>query len=323
MGGSDALQIQWSRVCPCYAVLLLAFIDLATIVSARESAGGNVRISKSVVVRGGVTAQSVKAQSLHVSGSAVIEGALTAASIAASSVKTPSVEAAVITSPTGTVTIDGNLILVQSEQEQENQRDNGDGSFLEVAAGATIDGLNNQGRENHNSKNWKLVSYDDFDQMHSENYTLDWNVTDTSTCNDDQYDRYLSGAAAPCKDGRRVVSRLYKGLPPHSVVYVRARFHQIDTWNGETGFAAIDEVVHWTLPTLSYPTDSTFDPAFDPPTIGIINVCGGWEPDTRIGAPVEMTTRHTDTRVRVALGVAGDVACACAFGVDDVALYVR
>ena len=120
---------------------------------------------------------------------------------------------------------------------------------------------------------------------------------------------YLGGH---CETAGTTVRRRFDNLPDHSHLRVQARYHFIDSWEGETAFLQIDGKMAWM---------DTADSRDAPPGI---NVAGGPHPERRWGVPVDVVLPHSGATALIEFGSSLDEhACDESFGVDDVQLHVR
>jgi hypothetical protein len=92
---------------------------------------------------------------------------------------------------------------------------------------------------------WALAYAEDF-----ETGAKGWSSQERSACNDDLF---LGGF---CKLSSEEVS-LAVDLQPHTRLRVKANFHMLDAWLGQSGYLKIDDQVVWSRPGL----------------FGMLNVC--------------------------------------------------
>jgi hypothetical protein len=106
-----------------------------------------------------------------------------------------------------------------------------------------------------------------------------------------------------------VASKVYGGLPPHTALRVTAKFHYIDSWDGERGWLHVDGQEIWSRSAYLYGR-------------GGYNICGGTSPD-RLGFAVDAVVAHTATTATLAFGSSlNEDPTNEAWGVSDVALFV-
>ncbi|CEM20973.1 unnamed protein product [Vitrella brassicaformis CCMP3155] len=116
------------------------------------------------------------------------------------------------------------------------------------------------------------------------------------------------------------VSKVFKGLPPHSHIRIRATYHFIDAWIGETGFMRADvgrsgELIHvW---TERHSQDHEQDG---------VNVCG--DPSVSEGkfaVPIDISFTHTADQITIAFGstMKGVSADKESWGVSSMEIYVQ
>jgi hypothetical protein len=143
---------------------------------------------------------------------------------------------------------------------------------------------------------WGLAYAEDFEKG-----AKGWSSQERSACNDDFF---LGGL---CKLSSEEVS-LAVDLQPHSRVRVKANFHMLDAWMGQSGYLTVDDKVVWSRPGL----------------FGKLDVCGGSSPDAALSLAIDVTIPHTSRSVSLKFGsTLSEDACEASYGVDDVELYVQ
>ena len=115
-----------------------------------------------------------------------------------------------------------------------------------------------------------------------------------------------------CKTAGTTVRRHFGDLPDHSQLRVQARYHFIDSWEGEAAFLQIDGKLAWMDSAESHTTPTG------------INVAGGPHPERRWGVPVDVVMPHSAATALIEFGSSLDEhACDESFGIDDVEIHVR
>jgi hypothetical protein len=167
---------------------------------------------------------------------------------------------------------------------------------LDVASSVTLSGV----------KQWRLVAQENFDKG-----ALGWSNDTTTTCGG----YALLGGFGQFAGGE--VKKTFANLTEHSQVRVVATFHFIDSWQGETAFARVDDSYVWTDRYDSSPAAGT--------TKG--NICGKPEvPEMKFATPVDIVAPHDPmaTRVKVSFGTTLDADPSTAsWGLSSVAVYIR
>jgi len=115
------------------------------------------------------------------------------------------------------------------------------------------------------------------------------------------------------------VWKTFVGLPPHSEVRLKANFHFIDAWGGETAYAKLEHRVMWT---------ESYDQAS---SMSGVNLCGNAAPEGKYSQPLDVILPHTCTgapsetcSLTVAFGSTLSLSpTEQSWGVSDVMLYVR
>jgi len=203
-------------------------------------------------------------------------------SITASTATFTNLETVAISSPTGTLRVSGELSLGSAAT-------NGT-----VSASSFIQ---------QDMKQWSLVYHDDFEQN-----TDGWSTNKTSSC--DGVDHHLAGH---CNEVDGEVTKTFDGLAEHKFVRIQARYHFLDSWEGETAFAKVDGRIMW--------TDTNDVRGMHPNSI---NACGGEHPDTKLSVPLVIVVPHQGPSITLTFGSTLDEhPCNESFGVDDVMVLVR
>jgi len=156
---------------------------------------------------------------------------------------------------------------------------------------------------------WLLAAYDDFSATGSEG----WSNTTTTSCGNEN--KKLLGGFGAFAGGE--VHKSYHNLPPHSQIRLKANYHFIDGWTGETAYAKIDHKVMWT-DLHDHMTSKAG-----------IQVCGGPVPEDKFTVPVDVVMPHDCTEegvcsLQVAFGsTLSASATEASWGLSDVQIYVR
>jgi len=249
---------------------------------AAQDAQGNATIFGDLNVSGATRVMAIRSQSITVDGSISITHALSGESLSTNSATFSTLETVAISSPTGTVRVIGELSL-------------GSGSTNGTVSASSFIQMD--------VRQWALAYHDDFEQD-----TNGWNTNLTSSC--DGIDHHIAGH---CKEVGGEVKKTFDGLPEHKFVRVQARYHFLDSWEGETAFAKINDKTVW--------TDTNDVRGMHP---NALNACGGDHPDLKMSVPIDVTVPHTGSSITVSFGSSLDEhPCNESFGVDDVMVFVR
>ena len=96
-----------------------------------------------------------------------------------------------------------------------------------------------------------------------------------------------------CKAAGRELRKIYRGLPPHRQLRLVAKYHFIDGWEGEAGFATVAGRYVW--------TDHHRAPAKGTAAArGGISLCGDDQvPEQRLNVPIDASVPHSANEVEV------------------------
>eukprot|EP01016_Furgasonia_blochmanni_P040152 TRINITY_DN5091_c0_g2_i2.p2 TRINITY_DN5091_c0_g2~~TRINITY_DN5091_c0_g2_i2.p2 ORF type:complete len:237 (+),score=39.39 TRINITY_DN5091_c0_g2_i2:159-869(+) len=139
-----------------------------------------------------------------------------------------------------------------------------------------------------------------------------WNLIQTTVCGG------LTMLGGYCVLSTGEIEKLYVGLPRHRMLRVKASFHFIDAWTGETAYMKLNigrdkqmEYV-WTEKYDSMQAKNG------------INVCGGHYPEGKLTTWIDVTVPHTDDSIRLAFGATVDQdPCDESWGISNIQMYVR
>merc|ERR1711871_66782 len=167
--------------------------------------------------------------------------------------------------------------------------------------------------EQHDQRQWQLVSEETFASSIVGATPAGWSQGSVVT---DSCGKMIGGHCSVQGKPSGDVSKTFTNLPAHSHVRVVAKYHFIDSWEGETGYAKVGGRVVWA---------DTHDFAEHKQSKNGISMCGSDEvAEHKWGQPVDVTLPHTGGDVTVAFGATLDQnTCDEAFGVTDVSVYVR
>jgi len=155
-------------------------------------------------------------------------------------------------------------------------------------------------------RQWSLYSLEDFDEAENAEGWTHGTITECGA------HRILGGHCVETANGQ--VSKTFTNLPPHTQIRLNAKYMFIDSWDGESGYAKVDNSLVWT---------ETYNHADGDLKHGI-NICGNETPERKFGRTVDVTVPHTADSVTVIFGATTDEhPCDESFGVDAVMLFVR
>jgi hypothetical protein len=151
---------------------------------------------------------------------------------------------------------------------------------------------------------WLLAVFDDFDNGAADS----WSNSSTSTCGNPM--KQLLGGYGHFAGGE--VTKTFFELPAHTQVRVKANYHFIDAWGGETAYAKLDHRILWT-DNLDQQTSK----------VGI-QLCGASVPEAKFATPIDVVIGHETDSLTVAFGstLTRD-ATENAWGISDVQVWIR
>lgn len=280
--------------------VLDARIGMTDEASAAPSAGSlaDVQINKRVLVNGTLNANTLVTKNLTVVGDSSAH-VVTASRVRATMISADIVEAGILRSPTGTITIDGNLALDGGLHTPPAAM------FLQTSEHVVVNGV----------KQWRLWEHDSFERD-----AAGWSMQTRGSCGAGRAgatpDLFLGGwqpCAAAASAGANA-TKTFQGLPPHTQLRLKSSMHFFDRWDGEMAFAVVDGLHVWA---------DTGRLTAQQVRSGL-NLCGADSPETRLAAPMDVVLQHSDPNVTVSFGsTLQRNACEHSWAVDDVAVYVR
>jgi len=239
-----------------------------------------VTILGDLVATGSLRVNSIRSQSVQIEGSLSVALAINADSLTTNTADVTILQTTDISSPTGIVKISSPISTSGS-----------------VSSGAisTVSFFQNDVRQ------WAMIHHDDFEEE-----AKGWSTHEVSTC--DGVDHHLGGH---CKEVGGEVTKTFKGLSEHTHIRIQARYHFLDSWEGETAYAKIENRVVW--------TDTNDMRGLDFPSF-----CGGEHPDGKFSVPIDVTMRHSGESITVSFGSTLDEhPCNESFGIDDVTVSIH
>jgi len=252
-----------------------------------------------------------------------VNGSLDALNVISVAAKAKVLETQKIRSPTGTVVVDGDLMIINSKgaTDAAARRAGKVGAFGLQATSFLAEEVVVSG-----VKQWRLVRHDSFEKETADRDPAEgWSLAELSSCSRDltrdqsQVDHFLGGH---CNMAAGELKKRFDQLPPHKQVRLAARYHMIDDWQGETAFLKIGEQFVWS--DRSRASQGARDG---------LDMCGSTEfPERRMSIPIDVTLPHSDSFLEVSFGSTAlarnqqqhrEDPCRRSFGVDDVMVYVR
>jgi hypothetical protein len=179
-----------------------------------------MRINSNLVVTGNIVSSDISSGNADITGNLEVSKLLKTNKLITETLNTKILSVESISSPTGVITIQGDLVLNNDISADT----------LNVKSTSFIV---------QDVKQWSLREHDDFES----NNSLDgWSDKRTNKCKNGK-NTFLGGH---CNFSYNEVHKLYKNLPSHKSLRVNAAYHMFDSWDGETGYMKIDDVIVWT-----------------------------------------------------------------------------
>jgi len=301
---------------------------------------GDVTISRSVDVRGNLISLGIHAGNFTSVGN-VNAGDLLAGSLVSESLTTDTLTVSKLIASSGTITIDGDLIIVStppaSSSSSSSSDSSSDASSSTGGSGSVNPNVVGSSSPTATSflaesiviggvEQWRLVRHDDF-QNSNHGWTRKDDPTnafvETSSCRSTDTDRFLGGH---CVLSSGLVHKTFSHLPPHKQIKVSARVHYLDHWNGESVFLVLGDQYVWAQPHTSSPHYG-------------MQMCGNANhKESKFSTPVEVTIPHAESFLTIGVGATSHVVdkelaklhptstddpCERSFGVDDVSIYLK
>jgi len=263
-------------------ILIINLINSFNLITTADSKK-EMKINSNLFVTGNVTSGDLTANDVTISGILQVQNLIKTKKISSNSMETKTLITEVIKSPTGVVTIQGDLIL----------NNDVDTDTLNVKATSFIV---------QDVKQWTLKSHDDFESEAS----LDgWSDKRTNRCKGKN--THLGGH---CNFSFNEVSKVYKNLTKHVNLRVNAAYHMFDSWEGETGYMKIDGEIVWTK-------QGTHSEK------GVNICGGDYnDPAYNIPIDVTVPHDKAEVKVSFGSTLDED-ACNESFGIDDVMIYLK
>jgi len=150
---------------------------------------------------------------------------------------------------------------------------------------------------------WFLAAVENFNAG-----AVGWSNSSTTTCGNTN--KMILGGCGKFAGGE--VNKVFRNLPAHNMVRMRANFHFIDKWGGETGYAKLQDSFVWT---------DSFDQVSSKAGVSL---CCGPAPESKFSVPIDVVLPHSDTTLKVTFGsTLTSSPMDQSWGVSDVQIFVR
>ena len=244
-----------------------------------------MKINSNVIINGDVTAGKIVTDVLRVKDEGMIGNNLHSNDIQTDSINTNAVYVSSITSPTGELIIEGDLIIINEDDDEDEEQIEHNESFA--------------------AKEWNILYHDDFD---SEESLKGWSHPLTNTCSKGG-NAFLGGH---CNFSYQEVSKTFLITKPHKQVRITASFHMFDNWNGEYGYMKVNDSIQWLRQGENINNENG------------INICGNASNDPAFNMQIDVVVPTEENEIKIAFGSTLETApCNASFGVDDVMIYTK
>lgn len=150
---------------------------------------------------------------------------------------------------------------------------------------------------------WFLAAVDNFNEG-----VVGWSNSTTTTCGDPN--KMILGGCGTFAGGE--VSKYFHDLPAHDSIRVKANYHMIDSWGGESAYLKLQGHYAWT------------DSLDQQNTKEGISLCCGPAPESRFSVPIDVSMPHSDSTLHVSFGSTLTLSPSeQSWGISDVQVYVR
>jgi len=173
---------------------------------------------------------------------------------------------------------------------------------LDVSAGGsiTINGVSQ----------WRTLLQEDFDSPRG---VLGWSRDQVTKC------AGVTMLGGFCRFSKGEVKKTFADLPPHDHLRIKATFHFIDRWIGETGYMKLN------LGNRGEPLVVWSEQHAQVQSMNGVSICGQNTPEGKFSVPIDVVVPHTQAAVDIIFGSTMDDMDPCdeSWGVSMVELLVR
>jgi hypothetical protein len=254
----------------------------AAIPSGVTTFNSNFETSYSVFVKNNSACQSAT-----ISGSAIAGQSVNAETFTASNLHMDTLEINKLKNADGPITINGDVVVTGIQSTQP----------------LSTNSLIVTGYEQ-----WALAAHDDFE---TEESLKGWNLLETSSCAPISQNIFLGGH---CLTADKEMEKIFENLPPHSMIRIKANYHMLDNWTGETGYMNVDDqLMAWRQRGMV------------PMSNKMLNQCGnGDHADPLMNRQVDKIMEHGTSTVKLTFGsTLSKDPCEASYAIDDVMIFVR
>lgn len=168
--------------------------------------------------------------------------------------------------------------------------------------------LNNESYINGNLKieginQWKLI-YEEIEDF------KDWSNNKISYCGGI---KILGGY---CIFSNIETEKIYNNIPEHNMIRIKANYHFIDNWNGESGYMKINNGNNGEMNYVWIESYSSFEEN--------INVCGGKMSEGKFSSIIDIIIPHKNNNIKIIFGSNLEMdPCDESFGISGIQIYIR
>lgn len=142
----------------------------------------------------------------------------------------------------------------------------------------------------------------------------DWTNATVTSCGGKRmlggYGKFAGGEVTRVYDSKKASSGFKAG--PHKELRLKANFHFIDSWEGDSAYAKIDHMYVWS---------DVFDAQA---TVKGFSICGTAAAETKFTVPIDVAVPHNGSSVAITFGsTLSKSPSEASWGISDVYLYVR
>lgn len=163
-----------------------------------------------------------------------------------------------------------------------------------------------QGLRIRGVRQWGLYKFEVFNGIRAEG----WSEDPVTTCGN------IDLLGGFCEMAAEETRKEFTGLPDHDYLRIKAMFHFIDEWHGETGYMKVG---------IGSRLDYVWSQSFEVnDSLNPINVCGREDVgEGQLSKVIDIVVPHNQDKVTIAFGsTLPDEPCDASFGVSGLQIYL-